>query len=75
MYVPLSNWTFVGKGRVEAAGLDNKHQLTVLLSCTMKGKLLPTQVIYAEKTPTCLLRVDYPGDWYLTYTENYWCNE
>ena len=76
-YVPVSNWTFADKGskRVEIAGLDDKRQLTVLLSCTMKGKLLPTQVIYAGKTPACLPKVDYPSDWYLTYIENHWCNE
>ena len=25
--------------------------------------------------PACLLKVDYPSDWYLTYTENRWYNE
>ena len=76
-YVPVSNWTFADKGskRVEIAGLDDKRQLIVLLSCTMKGKLLPTQVIYAGKTPACLPKADYPSDWFLTYTENHWSNE
>ena len=76
-YVPVSNWTFEEKGakRVEIAGLDDKHQITVLLSCTMDGKLLPTQVIYAGKTPACLPKVQYPADWYLTYSENHWSNE
>jgi len=41
----------------------------------MKGRLLPTQVIYVGKTPACLPKVDYPNDWYLTYTENHWSNE
>ena len=55
----MSNWTFEQKGakRVEIAGLDDKRQITVLLSCTMDGKLLPTQVIYAGKTPACLPKV------------------
>ena len=66
-YVPVSN--------CEIAGLDDKRQLTVMLSYTMKGKLLPTQVIYAGKTPACLPKVDYPNDWYLIYTENHWSNE
>ena len=35
--------------RVEITGLDDKCQITALLSCTMDGKLLPTQVIYAGK--------------------------
>ena len=76
-YVPVSNWTFADKGskQVEIAGLDDKRQLTVLLSCTMKGKLLPTQVIFAGKTPACLPKVDYANDWSLIYTENHWSNE
>ena len=41
----------------------------------MEGTLLPTQVIYAGKTPACLPKVDYPKEWYLTYTENHWSNE
>lgn len=76
-YVPVSDWTFAEKGskRVEIAGLDDKRQITVLLTCTLSGKLLPTQVIYAGKTPACLPKVTYPKDWYLTYTENHWSNE
>ena len=41
----------------------------------MSGKLLPTQVIYAGKTPACLPKVTCPKDWYLTNTENHWSNE
>ena len=62
-YVQVSNWTCEEKGakRVEIAGLDVKCQITVLLSCTMDGKLLPTQVIYAGKTAS-LPKCDYPTD-------------
>ena len=76
-YVPVSNWTFEEKGtkRIEIAGLDDKRQITVLLSCTMDGNLLPTQVIYAGKTPACLPKDGIPTDWYLTYSENHWANE
>ena len=41
----------------------------------MDGKLLPTQVIYADKTPACLPKGDNPTDWHLTYSENHWSNE
>ena len=76
-YIPVSDWTFEEKGtkRIEIAGLDDKRQITVLLSCTVKGKLLPTQVIYGGKTPACLPKVASPKDWYLCYTENHWLNE
>ena len=41
----------------------------------MNGKLLPTQVINAGKTPACLSKVPYPEGWYLCYTGNHWSNE
>ena len=65
LYVPVSNYTFADKGlkRVKIAGLDDKCQLTVLLSCTIEGRLLPTQVIYAGEAPACLPNVDYPKDY------------
>lgn len=67
-YVLVSNWTFETKGakRVEIAGLDDKWQITVLLSCTMDGKLLSMQVIYAGKTPACLPKIQHPQDWHVT---------
>ena len=76
-YVPVPDWTFEQKGakRVEIVGLDDKRQITVLLSCTLTGKLLPTQVIYGGKTPACLPKRASPGGWYLCYTENHWSNE
>jgi len=40
----------------------------------MDGKL-PTQVIYAGKTPACLPKIQHPQDWHLTYSENHWSNE
>ena len=62
--VPVSNWTFEKKAakRVEIAGLYDKCQIIVLLLCTMDGKLLPTQVIYAGKIPACLPKCQYPAD-------------
>jgi len=76
-YVPVSDWTFEQKGakRVEIAGLGDKRQITVLMSCAMDGKLLPTQVVYAGKTPACLPKIKYPENWHLTYSENHWSNE
>ena len=38
-YVPVSNWTMEVKGakRVEVVGVDDKRQITILLSCTLSG--------------------------------------
>ena len=62
--VPVSDWTFAERGskQVEIAGLDDKCQITVLLTCTMNGKLLHTEFIYASKTPACLPKVNYQKD-------------
>ena len=75
--VAVSNWIFEEKGAkwVKIAGLGDKRQITVLLSCTMDGKLLPTQVIYTGKTPASLSKVQHPQNCYFTYSENHWSNE
>ena len=63
--VPGSYWIFEEKGakRVECEGLDDKHQITVMISATASGIFLPFQVffkfiylllIYQGKTPACL---------------------
>ena len=59
-YVLVSNWIFADKGskQVEIAGLDDKRQLTVLLSCTMKVNCFPCksfmpakhQLVYPKST-------------------------
>ena len=76
-YVPTLNLPFEEKGtkRIEIAGLNDKRAKIILLSCLMSGKLLPTQVIYAGKIPTCLPKVSHPESWYLCYTQNHWSDE
>lgn len=76
-YVPVSNWTFEKKGskRVEIVGCDDKRQVTALLSCTLNGKILPVQVIYAGKTPACLPKITPPKGWNMVFTPNHWANE
>jgi len=65
-----------GTKRVEIAGSDDKRQLTALFSCTMSGKFLLPQVIYAGKTAACLLKVNFQMvGMQHTYTPNHWSNE
>ena len=61
-YVPVSNWTIEHKGakRVEITGSNDKRQIAALFSCTLSGKFLPPQMIYAGKTPACLPKVNSP---------------
>ena len=54
--VPGSAWTMELKGsrKVEIAGMSDKRQITVVISGTMTGELMPFQVIYQGKTSGCL---------------------
>ena len=76
-YVPISSWTMEQEGvkRVEITGKDDKWQIAAILACTMNGDVLSSQLVYQEKTPRCLPQVEFPNQWYVTYTENHWCNE
>lgn len=76
-YVPVSTWTLEKKGatRVEIAGMDDKRQITATLAGTMSGHFLPAQIIYSGKTPACLPNVEFPEDWFVTFTPNHWANE
>ena len=74
---PFSNWTQEVKGtkQVEIAGTDNKRQITATLTVTASGEMLPAQIIYGGKTPSCLSSVDFPKGWHITFTPNHWANE
>lgn len=76
-YVPVSNWTMEAKGsrRIEIHGVDDKRQITALLTGTMSGAFLPAQLIYKGKTPACLPKFDFPDTWNVTYNESHWANE
>ena len=45
--VPTANWTMAPKGskQVPLAAVDDKREITVLLSVTAGGSMLPAQVI------------------------------
>ena len=76
-YVPVGSWTMEKEGarRVELAGKDDKHQLTAVFGGSMAGDFLPPQLIYQGKTRRCIPKVDFPGDWHVTFSANHWFNE
>jgi hypothetical protein len=53
-------------------GLEDKRQITALLSCIMSGNLLPPQLLYQGKTANCHHKVDFPEEWDIWYSENHW---
>ena len=76
-YVPVSNWTMEAEGskRVAIAGIDDKRQITAVLSITMSGDFLPPQIIHKGTTRRSLPTVKFPAGWNVTFTENHWANE
>ncbi|VDI04793.1 Hypothetical predicted protein [Mytilus galloprovincialis] len=75
--IPCGNWTMEEEGskQVEITGLEDKHQITALLTCTMAGNLLPPQLLYQGKTDQCHPPVKFPKGWDIHHSENHWSNE
>ena len=76
-YIPVSSWTMQSEGakKVEIIAKDDKRQITIVLAGSLKGDVLPLQVIYQGKTPRCLPSVKFPSNWHITFSENHWSNE
>ena len=58
--------------QVDVTGLDDKHEMTALLACTLSGSLLPPQLIYAGKTTRCYPLVDC---WDVWHSGSHWSTE
>ncbi len=70
-YVPVSEWTLAKEGskQVPIIGLEDKREMTVLLACTLSGKLLHPQLIYAGRTSRCHPSVSFPDGWNITHSQ------
>lgn len=75
--VPVSEWTMekVGTRQVAVVGKEDKREITVLLSGTATGDLLPPQVIYQGKTVGCCAKITFPDGWNVTHSETHWSNQ
>ena len=49
--------------------------MTVLLSCTMSGFLLPPHLIYCGKTNKCHPNIILPPGWDIHHSESHWSTE
>ena len=56
--------------------LRTKDRLLLCLGA-QQLEIFPTQLIYQGKTSKnkSLPSIEFPSDWYITFTENYWSNE
>ena len=64
-----------GSKQLTIAGSNDKWQITLLLTVTKAGTLLPPQLIYSGKTSKCLPVTRFASDWDPTFTSNHWSNE
>ena len=80
--VPGSHWTLEEKGarQVQCTGVDDKHQITVVICATASGIFLPFQITYQGKIRVKPLHACQ--DLYfqiigmhVTFTPNHWSNE
>ena len=71
--VPGGDWTMDVKGskQVDIAGIDDKRQITALLTISKSGVLLPPQVLYAGKTEQCHPKFQFPKTWDVYHSENH----
>lgn len=61
---------------MEIVVLEDKKQITALLTCSMSGKILPPQLLYQGKTQHCTpTSVRFPKGWHVHYSKNHWSNE
>ena len=70
--VPVGNWTFERRGakQVKVDGCDDKREITVTVSSSMSGELLPLQIIYAGTTERCHRNIKYPASFSVTQSQH-----
>ena len=56
-------------------GKEDKREVTVLVTVSANGDLLPPQVIYQGKTSGCHAKVTFPEDWAIAESESHWTTE
>ena len=64
-----------GSKCVSRKGGNDKRGITVSLSETITGKVLPFQLIYTGKTAHSLLSAEFPNGFRLSYNPKHWSNE
>jgi len=59
-----------GSKKVDITKINDKRQITVVLSVTKIQYYISLQLIYQGKTSKCLPKVDFPSGWCVTCTDN-----
>ena len=75
-YAPVANFTLNKRGEKDIAikGIDYKKAITATFGITMKGKILPMQLIYGGKTLRSLPKFKFPTSFSLSVNAKHWSN-
>ena len=74
--VPRSDFSMAPRGATQVCqvGAKDKRTITGVLGCTLKGQLLPPQMIYSGKTDRCHPVNEFPPGWHITHNETHWAD-
>ena len=61
-----------GAKQVPLIALDDKREITVLLSVTLSGKMLPPQLIYSGTTERVHPNTAFPAGWDIWHSKSHW---
>ena len=65
-----------GSKSVPIKGLSDKRNITLTITITLSGNILPFQIIYAGKTKACHPRdITFPPEFCATQNPSHWSNE
>ena len=64
-----------GSKQVPVVGKEDKREITVLLTISAAGTLLPPQVIYQGKTRGCHAKITFPPNWHITHSDSHCSTE
>ena len=75
-YVTVGRTTMAPKysTRVGFAGTTDNHNITLTLTVTLDGKILPFQIIYGGKTDQSLPKVTFPAKCSTSVDEKHYSN-
>jgi hypothetical protein len=63
-------WELKGTKHVQVLGLEDKKQMTMVISSNATGNLFPTQTMFTCSTPRTLPLNSNGNGWDLTFNEN-----
>ena len=73
----MSNWTLEQQGtsKIKVAEVDDKREITGVVTASMAGELLPLQLFYMGVTERCHPAFHFPDNWDIWHSSNHWANE